>query len=60
MLHSYNQQSWDTREQVSKLLSFSRSFSLLKLSSKNNNNKKNKNAGHWLQRVVGLAATLCC
>jgi len=42
MLHSYNQQSRGTREQVSKLLSFSRSFSFLKLSSKKKLKKKKK------------------
>jgi hypothetical protein len=45
MLHSYNQQSRDTREQVSKLLSFSHSFYLLKLSSKKK--KKNTVAQRW-------------
>jgi len=51
---SYNQQSWDAREQVSKLLSFSLSFFLLKLSSK----KKTKNKIKTLQRSVGQGSSV--
>ncbi len=42
MLHSYNQQSRGTKEQVSKLLSFSRSFSFLKLMIKKKKKKKKR------------------
>jgi hypothetical protein len=52
---SKDKRSWDTREQVSKLLSFSHSFSLFKLSGKKKNKLIKKKT---LQRSVGRSCSV--